>query len=130
MKTTRIGQEASEATTNLETVKMSIDASAVDHLMSNLTNLYSDPSMAILREYSSNAIDSHVRAKKSAPILITTPTRENDYKLTVQDFGVGMSKDEIANVYSRYGLSTKGASNDEIGGFGLGCKSALAIADR
>jgi anti-sigma regulatory factor (Ser/Thr protein kinase) len=130
MKTTRIGQEAAETTSPLETVKMSIDASAVDHLMSNLTNLYSDPVMAILREYSSNAVDSHVRAKNSAPILITTPDRNSDYKLIVQDFGVGMSKDEIANVYSRYGLSTKGASNDEIGGFGLGCKSALAIADR
>ena len=129
MKIDRLGQ-ATDKETNLETVKMSIDASAVDHLMMNLTSLYSDPVIAVLREYSSNAIDSHIRAGIEKPILITTPSQERGNKLIIEDFGIGMSKDDIANIYSRYGLSTKGSSNDEIGGFGLGCKSALAIADR
>lgn len=128
MKTTRIG-EATDKVTELETVKMSIDAGAVDHLMANLTNLYANPITAILREYVSNAIDSHVRAGVTVPVQVQTPLAANG-KLIVKDFGLGMSKDEIANVYSRYGLSTKGGSNDEIGGFGLGCKSALAVADR
>ena len=128
MKINQLGQ-AVDATTSLETVKMSIDASAVDVLMNNLTNLYSDPALAVLREYTSNAIDSHMRAGVDAPIEVTTPNGTSNL-LVIQDHGTGLSKDELANVYSRYGLSTKGSSNDEIGGFGLGCKSALAIADR
>jgi hypothetical protein len=131
MKTTPIGSSnGDEQGSNLETVKMSIDASAVDVLMNNLTNLYSDPVIAVLREYTSNAFDSHVRAGVTAPIEVKTPSHNGGSMLIVQDFGVGMSKDEIANVYSRYGLSTKTDSNDEIGGFGLGCKSALAISPR
>jgi hypothetical protein len=128
MKIVGIGQ-TTEETTNLETVKMTIDANSVDHLMINLTSLYSDPITAVVREYSSNAIDSHTKAGVSQPIEITMPT-ENEPNFIVRDFGVGLSKDEIANVYSRYGLSTKNGNNDEIGGFGLGCKSALAITDR
>lgn len=128
MKTTILGQQNDEPTT-LETVKMSIDQNSIDTLMSNLTNLYSDPVKAVVREYSANGIDSHLRAGQSLPVQITMPTDRNSF-FVVQDFGTGMSKEEIANVYSRYGLSTKSGSNDEIGGFGLGCKSALAIADR
>lgn len=128
MKIEQLGQ-AVDTPSTLETVKMSIDASAVDVLMNNLTNLYSDPALAVLREYTSNAIDSHIRAGVDTPIEVTTPSGTSNL-LVIQDHGTGLSKDEIANVYSRYGLSTKSTNNDEIGGFGLGCKSALAIADR
>ena len=129
MKIDRIGQ-AVDTPTNLETVAMTIDEASVQHIMGTLTSLYSDPALAILREYTSNAIDSHIRAGVELPIQVSTPTNSNNYSLIVEDFGAGLSKDEIANVYSRYGLSTKGSSNTEIGGFGLGCKSALAIAER
>lgn len=128
MKTTIIGQKADEPT-NLETVKMSIDADSVDVLMTNLTNLYANPVLAVVREYSSNALDSHIRSGQTAPIKVTMPTESNPV-FSVQDFGIGMSKEEIANIYSRYGLSTKNKDNNEIGAFGLGAKSALAIADR
>jgi hypothetical protein len=128
MKIVGLGQAQDEPTT-LETVKMSIDADSVDVLMTNLTSLYSNPVRAIVREYSANALDSHTKAGQTKPVEITLPTESNPV-FAVRDFGVGMSKDEIANVYSRYGLSTKTNNNSEIGGFGLGCKSALAIADR
>lgn len=128
MKIVGLGQAQDEPTT-LETVKMSIDADSVDVLMTNLTSLYSNPVRAIVREYSANALDSHIKAGQTKPVEITMPTESNPV-FAVQDFGVGMSKDEIANVYSRYGLSTKTNNNAEIGGFGLGCKSALALADR
>lgn len=128
MKIVGLGQAQDEAT-NLETVKMSIDADSVDVLMTNLTSLYSNPVKAVVREYASNALDSHIKSGQTKPIEVSMPTEQNPV-FVVRDFGVGMSKDEIANVYSRYGRSTKTNSNDEIGGFGLGCKSALAIADR
>jgi hypothetical protein len=128
LKTTR-RDDKPEVSTNLETVKMTIAAEGIDYLMHNLTNLYSDPITAVVREYVSNAIDSHVRAGQVKPVEVSTPDQTNG-SIIVRDFGVGLSKDEIANVYSRYGLSTKNGNNDEIGGFGLGCKSALAITDR
>ena len=129
MKIDHIGQ-AVDTPTSLETVAMTIDEASVQHIMGTLTSLYSDPALAVLREYSSNAIDSHIRAGVEVPIQISTPSSGIGSYLVVEDFGIGLSKDDIANVYSRYGLSTKGTSNDEIGGFGLGCKSALAITDR
>ena len=129
MKTTVLGIDQPDEPTTLETVAMTIDESSVQHLMSTMTNLYSDPVLAVIREYSSNALDSHIRAGVTQPIEVTLPN-EHRLTFTVEDFGIGMSKDDIANIYSRYGLSTKNETNSEIGAFGLGCKSALAIADR
>ena len=129
MKTTVLGFDQPDEPTNLETVTMTIDEASVQHIMGTLTSLYADPLLAVLREYSSNAVDSHVRAGVYKPIAVTIPSEYNT-NFVVQDFGIGMSKDDIANIYSRYGLSTKGNTNAEIGAFGLGCKSALAIAER
>jgi hypothetical protein len=130
MKTIALGQVIDEAT-DLETVAMTIDAGSVSVLMRNLTNLYSNPSKAVFREYVSNALDSHVKAGVSTPIEITLPNG-SDFEPTfiVKDFGVGLSKQEIVDIYSRYGSSTKRDSNTQIGAFGLGAKSALALTDR
>lgn len=119
------------APTDHETVTMSIDDAGLNVLMHNLTNLYSNPRLAVLREYAANAWDAHVMAGGgSAPILISLPTHESDSALVIQDFGVGLSKEELANVYARYGASTKRDTNKQIGAFGLGAKSALAITER
>jgi len=129
MKTTTFGTKPEEKVTH-KTVKMTIDDDGVEHLMSNLTNLYSNPSLAILREYSANALDSHIKAGQTKPIQITLPENSNDYTFQVKDFGVGLSEDELENIYSKYGSSTKRDSNKQIGAFGLGAKSALAITNR
>jgi hypothetical protein len=42
---------------------MSIDPSGMAHVMSVLTNLYADAPLAVLREYATNARDSHVAAR-------------------------------------------------------------------
>jgi hypothetical protein len=128
MKSSPLGVKP-QAPSPYESVGMSIDDAGLDFLMNNLTNLYTEPYKAVLREYTANAIDSHIRANQKNPILVTLPTDYNRF-LTIQDFGVGLSKDEITNVYARYGKSTKRDTNTQIGAFGLGCKSALAVADR
>ena len=48
---------------------------------------------------------------------------------SVRDYGVGLSKDDVFNLYSSYGKSTKRDSNDQIGCLGLGSKSPLAYTD-
>jgi len=125
MKTTRIGDLAPEVESEHKTVAMTIDNNGVEHLMSTLTNLYADAPKAVLREYSANALDSHVKSGQTKPVEITI----SEKFLQIRDFGVGLTSDELEHVYSKYGSSTKRDNNKEIGGFGLGAKSALAIAD-
>lgn len=105
-------------------IAMTIDASATAHIMSVLTNLYSDQELACIREYSTNARDSHIEAGQTRPIEVTLPSQLSPY-FKVRDFGVGMNIDDLRDTYSKYGASTKRNSNDFNGTLGLGSKSAL-----
>lgn len=88
-------------------------------------NLYSDKILAVLREYCSNALDAHVEAGcPERPITITLPTKFNT-QLSIRDYGLGLSEENIYKVFASYGKSTKRSSDDLIGGFGIGCKSAF-----
>lgn len=112
-----------------ERVGMTIDEGALAHIMSVLTDLYSDPEMAVIREYSTNAFDAHIEAGVDRPIEVTTPTQLAPF-FKVRDFGFGLDAEDIRNIYSRYGTSTKRDSNDVVGMLGLGCKSALTYTDQ
>ena len=110
-----------------QSIEMSIDTNSLAHIMSVLTNLYSDPEMAVLREYSCNARDSHLAVGQTRPIEITLPNNF-DHFLVIEDFGLGLSIDDITEIYSRYGASTKRGTNEQTGMLGLGSKSALTYA--
>jgi len=97
--------------------------------MSVLTDLYSDPELAVIREYSTNALDAHKVAGESRPIEVTTPSPLAPF-FRVRDYGEGLDARDIREVFSRYGTSTKRESNDVVGMLGLGCKSALTYADQ
>lgn len=120
-----------DVTTTLEGEKvgMSIDPGALAHIMSVLTDLYSDPEMAVIREYSTNALDAHVEAGINKPIEITLPSSLAPF-FRVRDYGTGLNAEDIRNIYSRYGASSKRESNDVVGMLGLGCKSALTYTDQ
>lgn len=106
------------ATLNMEKLSLFMDS-----MISN----YNYPELAVLREWVSNAHDAHVAAGMKRPVKVTLPSALNP-TLTVQDFGLGMTSDFVENFYLSFGSSSKDKSNDEIGGFGQGGKSALAIA--
>jgi hypothetical protein len=110
-------------------VAMKIDTNSIAHLMSVLTDLYSDSVMAVIREYSTNARDSHVEAGVTRPIEISLPNGMSPY-FKVRDFGVGLSVDDITNIYSQYGASTKRDTDEQTGMLGLGCKSALTYTSQ
>lgn len=112
-------------TAPLEVVPLTLDQKSLQHLMSVLTDLYSNNVLAVIREYSTNAYDSHIESGNERPIEVTLPKPES-LTFSVQDYGVGLSIDEIRNVYSMYGASTKRDSDDATGILGLGCKSGLA----
>ena len=111
-----------------KTTLMTIQAEHMPHILNLLTNLYSDIVLAILREYSANAWDSHVAAGVNRPIEITTPNKLHPY-LEIRDYGLGMSIDFVENEFSKYGSSTKRETNGQVGAFGIGGKSALAYSD-
>lgn len=109
-------------------IAMTIDAEDFGKIIGIVTDLYSDRPMAVLREYSTNARDAHIMAGQTRPIEVTLPDRWSPF-LKIKDFGVGLTHDEIREVYAKYGKSTKSTSNDFNGMLGLGCKSGLTYAD-
>ncbi len=100
------------------------------HIMNILRDtLYSDKILAVLREYSANAWDAHkMVGKGDIPIKIVIPTIASPI-LTVEDYGPGMSHDEIFKLYTQYGVSTKRTSNSVVGQLGIGSKSGFAYSD-
>jgi hypothetical protein len=89
--------------------------------------LYSDKVQSVIRELSCNAWDSHVMAgKASTPFRVHFPTTLEPW-FAVQDFGTGLSHDQVLDIYTRYGASTKTNSNEVIGQLGLGSKSPFAL---
>lgn len=128
----KIDVKEATVTTNVpqgNVTQMSISADGMQHIMTLLTNLYKDPELAVIREYYTNALDAHVEAGVNKAVLITLPSWDDPvYK--VQDFGCGMSREDITNIYAQYGASTKRNTNDQVGAFGLGCKSALTITQQ
>lgn len=111
----------------LEDIQMGMRAEDFVHVAFMFENLYSRPIEAVIREYSTNAWDSHVFAGIDRPIEVTLPTAER-LEFVVQDFGLGMSVDTLRNVYSMYGYSDKRDTNAVAGQLGMGSKSALSYA--
>jgi hypothetical protein len=97
--------------------------------MGMMIDLYEDKIMAVIREYSTNAWDSHVEAGIHRPIEITLPNDLMPF-FRIQDYGIGLDYEGIETIYSRYGASTKRETNDFNGMLGVGCKSALTYADQ
>ncbi|UUG69466.1 hypothetical protein SEA_SHAM_159 [Streptomyces phage Sham] len=112
-----------------EKVAMSFDQDSLAHIMSVLTDLYSDPELAIIREYSTNALDAQIRAGVTTPIEVYTPNGLSHF-IKIKDNGIGMDAEDIRNVYSQYGASTKRSSDEFTGMLGLGCKAALTYTNQ
>lgn len=110
-------------------IDLGFDETSIPHLMSLLTDLYSDAELAVIREYATNALDAHKEAGNTAPIEVSTPTSLSPY-FKVKDYGVGLSVDDIVNIYSKYGASTKRDNDYSTGMLGVGAKSALTYTDQ
>lgn len=125
-------------TLGADSLKMGIDPDGMADIADLLTNMYSDEELAVLREYSTNARDSHIMRghgqgyNPERPIEITLPcspyelpTADRGRYLKIKDYGVGLSVDEIESIYSLYGKSTKNTTNEQNGMMGIGGKSGL-----
>lgn len=94
------------------------------------SNLYQNKVLAVIREITCNAVDAHrMVGKPISDIKITMPTLLAPH-FAVRDYGPGLAHDDVLSLYTTYFRSTKDASNDLIGGFGLGSKSPFAVAEQ
>ena len=94
-----------------------------------LSDLYSDKALAIVRELGCNAADSMVASGNATkPFHIHLPNALEPW-LTVQDFGTGISHQDIYDIYTVYFSSTKTNTNTQVGCLGLGSKSPFCYSD-
>jgi hypothetical protein len=93
------------------------------------STLYSNKVLAVLREYAANAWDEHRAAGcPDRPIRVVIPAALEP-TLRIRDYGRGLSEQQVFEVYTQYGSSTKRDSDDVVGCLGIGSKSAFAYAD-
>lgn len=92
-------------------------------------DLYSDPIGSLIREYAVNAQDEHRKfGKTDTPIFIQVPNQFLP-ELHIRDYANGLTEEQVFNFFGNYGASDKRDTNDAVGFFGLGCKSAFAYTD-
>ena len=91
---------------DFDAVDCTIDAEDMRYVASLLRNNYSNPTLAVVREITANALDANSEAGQTRPIEVTIPSRMNPHFL-VRDFGGGLSQEDVFGLYSKYGKSTK-----------------------
>jgi hypothetical protein len=102
------------------------DASVIIDILRN--RLYQHKVRTLIQEYMCNARDSHREKNTKQSIIVSVPN-ELSPVFKVRDFGPGITPDRMANVFCKYGSSTKRKTNGQTGGFGIGAKSAWAYTD-
>ena len=117
-----------EKSADFEESQFTIEASAKAFMILS-DGLYSNKILAVVRELSTNAYDSHVDAGcKDKPFEVHLPTRLEPF-FHVRDFGTSMTHDQCMTLYTTYFRSTRSDSNDAVGCLGLGSKAPFAYTD-
>lgn len=113
---------------DVETKQYSIKKSPIAYQIL-YDKLYDNPYKAVIRELVTNAYDSQVKnGNPDTPIDIRIPSYV-DSKFYIRDYGTGLSKQEVLNLYTTFFESDKRDTNEFTGCFGLGSKSPFAISD-
>jgi hypothetical protein len=110
-------------------VNCTIDAEDMRYISSLLRNNYSNTILATIRETYANAVDANKENNLSPESIEVKCPTSLDQTFSVRDFGTGLSRDQIFNLYSKFGKSTKRGSDASIGGFGIGRFAPLSYKD-
>lgn len=106
-------------------VELKIDGNApIGAIMS--VNFYNEPLWSTIREVMANAIDATIASDSSELPVLSVNTYSR--KISVRDFGFGLSEEDIYKVFGGLFKSTKREDLEATGGFGLGSKSPFSIA--
>lgn len=116
---------------NTGSIKISSNTEHVKKAISMMIKgIYSNIIEAIVREISCNARDSHIEAgKQNVPLNVSLPCDSNNWIFSVEDFGLGLSKEAVLNNYITIFESDK-QNKMLTGGFGLGSKTPWAYAEK
>lgn len=116
--------------------KISIDN--LGYVLDGLIKIYKTPINSIVREITSNCFDSHMEAGVDTPVFVGFGEDDNyEPYVYFKDQGLGLSEDEMNNIYMEYANSTKrdkdniDGDEDKVihGAFGIGSKSPFAYRD-
>lgn len=124
-----------EISTNVDTAsgasahKAEIGTEALGLVMTMLSDAYSDPIEAVIREVIANGIDAHAVVSNAAPVRVTAPL-ESSPIFVVADSGVGMTPSQLKKNFADYGNSLKAGERITIGRFGIGAKSPYAVTSQ
>lgn len=122
------GNNVIEKSGSFEESKFSIEASSKAFFILS-DGLYSNKILAVVRELSTNAYDSHVDSgKANVPFDVHLPTALNPV-FFIRDYGTSMNHENCMQLYTTYFRSTRNNSNDAVGCLGLGSKAPFAYAD-
>lgn len=89
------------------------------------SGIYKDPISVAIRETLANAMDIHREHAVNVPVQVTIFKD----RISIRDFGPGISQDTIRQTFFAYGGSTKVHDKNQIGGFGIGAKAPLCYSD-
>jgi hypothetical protein len=129
IETMRIQEHSNKLETNVESESQDFgigDPSVIIDILRN--RLYEHKIRTTCQEYICNARDAMRECGKGNEFEVTVPTRLNPV-FKVRDFGPGITPERMANVFVKYGASTKRGTNNQTGGFGIGAKSAWSYTD-
>ena len=104
--------------------RLDTSADATRHHLSILTNMYTRPELAVVRETLQNAFD----ADPSKKVRVTLPD-EFTYEFSVKDDGCGMTAEELDRNVGTAGLSTKTGKANQAGEFGIGTLCPMTYTD-
>jgi hypothetical protein len=111
-----------------ESQSYAIESSAKAFLVLS-DRLYSNKILAVVRELSTNASESHIEAgNKDIPFDVLLPSNI-DPNFVIRDYGLGLSHEDCMSLYRTYFKSTKSDKNTVGGCLGLGSKSPFAYTD-
>ena len=130
MKLTSTSRTVIQSDHRMESTSFGIRAEDSPIIMEMMrSKIYSNKPAAVVREYTTNALDEHKLHNIDKDVEVTLPTMTAP-ELKIRDYGKGLSYDEITEIYVNYGCSTKRASNDLTGGLGIGCKAGFAYGSQ
>jgi hypothetical protein len=112
----------SESLNNSKAFSIESNSTIMD-ILSN--RIYKNKYLAFMREIMCNAYDAHLeKAINDIPITV----KIDEIHIQIIDQGYGLHEDDIYNLYTSYGTSTKKNQNF-IGNMGIGSKSPFAYTD-
>lgn len=91
-------------------------------------NVYNNPVLAVVREWSTNACDACIDAGTEVKFDVHIPTL-SEPTFYVRDYGTGLTPEKITGLFSTLGASTKRDSDEFNGTLGIGRMAGLAVGD-